>query len=67
MTKYEATMQLYIQAFPVVLQDWFKEWAAPAYHHAEIRDMGTCGPIFMREFVNKYYEQAHKNATEETP
>lgn len=65
MTEQETQMQMYIQALPVVLQDWFTEHGRPYYGDAYYGDVrvehhGSVAAGYIREFIADYTAQAIK-------
>lgn len=60
MTEQETQMQMYIQALPVVLQDWFTSYARPFYGDARVEYHGSEAAGYIREFIADYTAQAIK-------
>ena len=60
MTEQETQMQMYIQALPVVLQDWFTEHGRPFYGYARVEHHGSEAAGYIREFIADYTAQAIK-------
>ena len=62
MTEQETQMQMYIQALPVVLQDWFTSYARPFYEDARFELHGAEAAGVIREFIASYTAEAIKQA-----
>lgn len=58
MTEQETQMQMYIQALPVVLQDWFTSYARPFYEDARFELHGAEAAGVIREFIASYTGEA---------
>ena len=57
MTEQETQMQMYIQALPVVLQDWFTS-ARPFYEDERFELHGAEAAGVIREFIASYTDEA---------
>ena len=58
MTEQETRMQMYIQALPVVLQDWFTSYARPFYEDATAELHGAEAADVIQEFIASYTDEA---------